>query len=83
MTKDQFMEILRKLQQLQQMAVGEAIDFKLITYRRQDEAAAVDFMLNLKDKYIRSGTMTENEGYEMTSKRVKDLMEYMRSNKWI
>ena len=83
MTKDQFMKILVKMQQLQQMTIGEAIDFKVITYRREDQAAAIDFMVNLKEKYIRSGTITENEEYKATCGRIKDFADYLRSNKWI
>lgn len=83
MTKEQFMKVLSKLQQLQQMTVGEVIDFKVITYRRQDDAAAIDFMVNMRDKYIRSGTITENEEYKATCGRIKDFADYLRSNKWI
>ena len=84
MTKDQFMRILVRLQQMQQMTVGSKVEFKIDVYRRSDDDdAALDYTTHYKEQYLRSGTILEKDDFSTSSAKVNDFMAYLRNNKWI
>lgn len=83
MTREQFYRVLRKLQACQRRMVGYTTEFRCGTYCKQDGTPAIDFYTSYKEKFLRSGTITENDDYNNAAQKVRDFMDYMKQNGWI
>lgn len=86
MTKDQFAKLVYRLQRMQRMTIGSALDFRVMTFKRQDETndvMAVECAAYYKEKLLQYIQVFENQDYKINSDKVKEMYEYLRSNKWI
>ena len=86
MTRDQFKLILHCLQQLQRMTIGSSLDFRVMTFKRFEETseiACVEYSVYYKEKMLQYSQIAENADYQASSVKIKELRNYLRSNKWI
>ena len=84
MTKDEFMNKVYRLQNLQQILVGVIdLTFKVTTYFTRDNYAAVEWMLLRGEEWSKSGTIIECDDNDEASKKIADLKDYITEHGWI
>lgn len=87
MTKNQFMKLLSRLQQAQQMIVGEpGIYMKLETETKNDSMPSVSAAIYEPARCIAllsAVVIYLDDNYEQAKKNVSEIMDLIRRKQWI
>ena len=84
MTREDFKNVLYRLQAIQQMAVEiSGITFKIDTFTTRDRTQAIEWMLQRNGVFVKSGTITEDSAKYPADVMVSELKDFVTKYGWL